>query len=201
MVQRHLILASGSPYRKQLLEDAGYRVTAVVSGVAEPDLSSFPDLGAGLTYLAHVKARAVQALGYEGLIVGADTMSLVGRDVLGKPSDIEDARRMLLQLSGAAHVVLTGWCLLRTTDGLSWSGVEETSVRMREWTASELEDYLENGEWQGKCGAYGLQLPHDPFVTELKGSASNVIGIPLERLAALFDEFPELSSPAEIVGQ
>lgn len=194
MTGRHLILASGSPYRKQLLEEAGYQVTAVGSGAAEPDLTNFPDLGAGLICLAQMKARAVQARGYEGLILGADTISLVGQDILGKPSDIDDARRMLLQLSGSAHAVLTGWCLLRTTDGLSWCGIEETSVSMREWTASELQTYLQSGEWQGKCGAYGLQLPQDPFVTSLKGSASNVIGVPLERLAAVFDEFPRLGN-------
>lgn len=194
MVKRHLILASGSPHRKQLLLDAGYQVTAVMSGVVEPDLTNFPDLWAGLICLAQMKARAVQALGYEGLILGADTISLVGQDILGKPADIEDARRMLHQLSGGAHAVLTGWCLLRTADGLSWCGVEQTLVSMREWTASEVHGYLQSGEWQGKCGAYGLQLPQDPFVTSLQGSASNVIGIPLERLASVFDEFPALGT-------
>ncbi len=187
---RQLILASGSPYRKQLLENAGYQVTAALSGVAEPDLATFPDLGAGLIYLAHLKARAVQRQGYSGLILAADTISLAGRDILGKPDDIDDARRMLRQLSNSTHAVQTGFCLLRTSDGLTWSGIEATTIVMRPWTDAELEGYLQSDEWQGKCGAYGLQLPQDPFVTSLQGSVSNVIGIPLERLAAIFQEFP-----------
>lgn len=193
MITRHLILASGSASRKQLLENAGYRVTAVVSGIDEPDLAGFPDLHAGLIYLAHLKARAVQQQGKSGLILAADTVSLTDQSILGKPRDLDDARHMLHQLSGSKHAVLTGFCLLRTTDGLTWSGVEQTSIIMRQWTAAEIQAYLDSGEWEGKCGAYGLQLPEDPFITEMQGSASNVIGVPLERLAAIFDEFPGLS--------
>lgn len=190
MITRPLILASGSASRKQLLEKAGYRVTAVVSGVDEPDLAGFPDLSAGLIYLAHLKARAVQQQGQSGLILAADTVSVTNRAILGKPRDLADARHMLHQLSGSQHAVLTGFCLLRTSDGLTWSGVEETSIVMRPWTDVEIQAYLDSGDWEGKCGAYGLQLPEDPFVTAMRGSASNVIGIPLERLALIFDEFP-----------
>jgi septum formation protein len=96
---------------------------------------------------------------------------------------------MLQILSGSEHEVLTGWCLLRTSDGLIWSSVETTSITMRTWTDSEIQDYLDSGEWEGKCGAYGLQLPRDPFVTEMRGSPSNVIGIPLEALDRIWIEF------------
>ena len=188
----HLILASGSPYRRELLEQAGYDVTAVTSGVAEPDLSLFPDLRAGLLYLAQLKARAVQSLGHSGVILGADTVSLAAGQILGKPEDRRSAEHMLRQLSETTHEVLTGWCLLRTADGLALTGVETTVIAMRRWTDAEILAYLDSGEWQGKCGAYGLQLPVDPFVTEIIGSASNVIGLPLERLAAVWDEFPAL---------
>lgn len=190
---RQLILASGSPYRKRLLENAGYRVTAVVSGVDEPDLSEFSDLGAGLIFLAHLKARAVQRGGHSGLILAADTVSLAHGEILGKPKDLDDARRMLHLLSGTSHSVHTGFCLLRTHDGLSFSGIADTTISMRTWAEAEVEAYLQSGEWEGKCGAYGLQLPVDPFVTSMQGSASNVIGIPLERLDELCTEFPELA--------
>ncbi len=188
----HIILASGSPFRKQLLEQAGYVVTAVASGVVEPDLALFPDLGAGLIHLAQLKARAVQRQGYSGVILGADTVSLADGQILGKPEDRNAARRMLQQLSGTTHQVLTGWCLLRTTDDLTLSGVEHTRITMRDWSDAEILAYLDSGEWQGKCGAYGLQQPCDPFVTELTGSTSNVIGLPLERLAQIWREFPSL---------
>lgn len=194
MLNPSLILASGSPYRKLLLENAGYQVTAVVSGVEEPDLSTFADWKAGLIFLAQMKARAVQQQGHRGLILAADTMSCVDHEFLGKPLDRADARRMLQMLSGTEHSVHTGWCLLRTADELSWCGVEHTSITMRSWGEQEVESYLDSGEWQGKCGAYGLQLPTDPFVTSLRGSESNVIGIPLERLASLFAEFPRIAA-------
>lgn len=187
--KRHLILASGSLYRLQLLEEHGYRVTAVVSGVAEPALDDAPDLGAGLIYLAHLKARAVARMGHQGLILGADTLSCAGDQILGKPKDVADAERMLHALSGTTHHVLTGWCLLRVEDGLSWSGVEQTEITMRPWSQGEIDAYLNSGEWMGKCGAYGLQLPVDPFVSEMQGSASNVIGVPLERLDQVWREF------------
>lgn len=192
-IMHSIILASGSPYRKQLLEQAGYMVTAVASGVDEPDLTAFPDLRAGLIYLAHLKARAVQQQGHTGLILAADTVSLVGGQILGKPVDRPDALRMLRLLSGAAHQVLTGWCWLRSSDGLSCGGVEQTVITMRDWTEPELRAYLDGGEWQGKCGAYGLQVPVDPFVTGLTGSPSNVIGLPLERLESVWREFPGLA--------
>lgn len=188
----NLILASGSRYRKELLEQAGYDVTAVMSGVAEPDLSLFPDLRAGLLYLAQLKARAVLSQGYAGIILGADTVSLAAGQILGKPEDRQSAEQMLRQLSGTTHEVLTGWCLLRTADGVALTGVETTVITMRRWTDAEILEYLDSGEWQGKCGAYGLQVPVDPFVTEITGSASNVIGLPLERLAEVWLEFPTL---------
>lgn len=194
---RHIILASGSPYRQQLLEQAGYAVTAIASGVDEPDLSPFPDLGAGLLYLAHLKARAVHTRGHCGIILGADTVSLAAGQILGKPADLSDAERMLRDLSGTTHEVLTGWCLLRTADGLTLSGVERTVITMRPWSHSEIQDYLASGEWRGKCGAYGLQLPSDPFVTGMSGSAFNVIGVPLERLAEAWIEFPAFDQPLQ----
>ncbi|MDB5388071.1 MAG: maf [Planctomycetaceae bacterium] len=186
---RRLILASGSPYRLQLLEEQGYNVKQVVSGIDEPILDAAVDLGAGLIYLAHLKARAVARMGHDGLILAADTLSHSRGQILGKPADAQDAERMLRALSGCTHQVLTGWCLLRTDDGLSWTGVEQTEITMRMWSEIEIQNYLKSGEWKGKCGAYGLQLPLDPFVTRMQGSASSVIGVPLERLDRVWREF------------
>ena len=100
---------------------------------------------------------------------------------------------MLSAISGTVHEVLTGWCFLRSRDELIIGGVERTRITMRVWTAVELEQYLDEGEWEGKCGAYGLQTENDPFVTRIDGSAANVIGLPLERLAQVLAEFPGLA--------
>jgi septum formation protein len=95
---------------------------------------------------------------------------------------------MLQAISGTVHEVLTGWYLLRTRDQFHVAGVDSTTITMRTWTQDELEAYLDSGAWIGKSGAYGLQLPHDPFVTSIAGSASNVIGIPLEQLTNVIAE-------------
>jgi septum formation protein len=200
-----LILASGSPFRRQLLHDAGFLVEAIPAEIDEPDPAGFADLHAGLMHIAQLKAQAVADRGAEGLIFAADTVGCVAPPpqvsspkpqasfrVFGKPADRSDAQRMLEAISGTTHAVLTGWCLLRSSDRLLFSGVEETVIEMRPWSEAELEAYLDSRAWIGKSGAYGLQLPIDPFVTRLEGSAANVVGVPLERLLALFAEFPSL---------
>ncbi|MSR60281.1 MAG: Maf-like protein [Planctomycetaceae bacterium] len=187
-----LILASRSVHRLQLLREAGYDVWAVPAEIDEPDLAVVGDLHAGLLHLAHLKARAVADHGHVGLILAADTVGCVNGRVFGKPRDAAQALSMLQAISGTTHQVLTGWCLLRTRDSLSLGGVERTTISMRPWTVAELADYLASGEWVGKSGAYGLKLPVDPFVTEIVGSASNVVGVPLERLQTVLAEFSTL---------
>ena len=184
-----LVLASQSPYRLQLLREAGYEVRASPAHIDEPDPTTLGDLRSGLIHIAQRKARTVLERGASGLILAADTVGHAQGKVFGKPADRADARRMLEAISGVAHEVLTGWCLLRSRDGLLVSGCEATQIVMRSWTDAEFEAYLDSGEWEGKCGAYGLQWPGDPFVTRLEGSAANVVGVPLERLAAVLAEF------------
>jgi len=185
-----LVLASQSPYRLELLRGAGYGVRACPAHIDEPDPLTLVDLHSGLIHIAQRKARTVWERGEQGLILAADTVGHVGGEVFGKPLDRNDARRMLQAISGVSHEVLTGWCLLRTRDGLLVAGCEATRIVMRPWTTAELEGYLDRGEWGGKCGAYGLQWPGDPFVTRLEGSAANVVGVPLERLGEVLAEFP-----------
>lgn len=189
-----LILASQSIYRRQLLEDAGFEVRCHSADVDESILQAFPDLEEGLAHLAQSKARHIGRRGIQGLILGADTVGVAAGRVLGKPVDRASARGMLDAISGTVHTVLTGWCLFRTRDQLAISGVETTTIHMRAWRPEELDAYLDSGEWQGKCGAYGLRLEGDPFVTHMEGSASNVIGLPMERLKAVLDEFGCLST-------
>ena len=184
-----LILASQSPSRLELLRKAGYDVEAVPPNIDEPDPSDFGDLHTGLIHIAMLKAFAVFSRGAGGLILAADTVGVAGGIVLGKPANRADALRMLRAISGTVHEVLTGWCLFRTFDQLQISGVERTTIEMRVWTDDEFAAYLDGGRWIGKSGAYGLEIPHDPFVTHIAGSASNVVGVPLERLGQVLAEF------------
>lgn len=196
-----LILASQSQWRRELLTAAGYQIECVAAHLEEPHPLSLGDLEAGLIHIAQLKARTVARRGGQGLILAADTVGHVGGEIFGKPVDRADASRMLQAMSGVAHEVLTGWCLLRTTDGVALTGCEATSIHMRVWTEAEREAYLDSGEWRNKCGAYGLQWPNDPFVTELRGSAANVIGVPLERLSQVLREFSALIPQGEIPGR
>jgi len=183
------ILASRSPYRLQLLRDAGYAVESVPSEIVEPELSGGDDLNLRLMSLAQAKVEAVARTGAAGLILGADTVGSVAGKIYGKPADREEALVMLQAISGTTHDVLTGWCLLRTADRLFLSGVERTTIHMRPWASEEFKSYLDSEDWIGKSGAYGLQLPVDPFVIQIEGSRSSVVGVPLERLRAVIDEF------------
>lgn len=178
-----LILASGSPYRLELLQTAGYLVEVIPSDIAEPDLQTFSSLESGLIFLAHLKCSAVAQSHPRRFVLAADTISLVASQILGKPTDRAHAEWMLRQMSGITHEVWTGWAL-HLPAGFFLTGVEKTIIDFRTWTEAELEAYLDSHEWQGKCGAYGLTWPHDPMVENLRGSVSNVIGLPLEQIEA-----------------
>jgi septum formation protein len=177
-------------------------VTVHPTGIPEPEPLEFGDLRTGLAVLALMKARAALRQGAQGLILACDTVGHAENEVLQKPLDRADAERMLRRISDEEHEVLTGWCLLRSDEDLATTGVVSTRIAMRPWTESELAAYLDSGDWQGKCGAYGLQTLEnlelrDPFVTRIVGSASNVIGVPLERIAEVLAQQPWLTAPFE----
>ncbi|HZN34975.1 MAG TPA: nucleoside triphosphate pyrophosphatase [Pirellulaceae bacterium] len=177
-----LILASSSPRRRQLLQQAGYTFT-----VAPPHESAEDEPRPGETprelvaRLARQKASDV-ARGIErGLVIGCDTVAESGGQILGKPADRGDARRMLAALRGQEHRVYSGLCLWRRPDDRMWQEVEITTLVMERLTDAELENYLATGDWQGKAGAFGYQDGLD-WVRVVSGSESNVVGLPLELL-------------------
>lgn len=135
--------------------------------------------------LAYFKARAV-AEGYPGRwVLGADTIVVCDGQILGKPRDLADARRMLELQARQPCEVLTGVCLLRWTGQPERvSQVETTRVRLRDDPA-EREAYLRSGDWQGKAGAYAVQTAGDRLVAGISGSFSNLVGLPVERVARM----------------
>jgi len=176
-----LILASASPRRKQLLEMLGIPVTVRPSHVPEvrlPDEMPVP--------YAERLARA-KALGVEGdLVLGADTLVVVGGDILEKPTDAEDALRMLQRLQGRTHEVVTSVALSakRRTRVLT----DRTRVTFRAASDDMLRDYITTGEPMDKAGAYGIQGRGVLLSEAIDGSWSNVVGLPLESLPRLFAE-------------
>ncbi len=165
-----LILASASPRRAQLLKDAGYTFLVRPSPLEEP------------AALAYIKARSVaDQIAYSNTIVlGADTVVVLGNKILNKPRDRKHAAQMLRGLSGRRHVVLTGIALLHGPHIISATAA--AICRVKKLTTAELNAYLDSNLWQGKAGAYGIQDDHDPFVTLISGEWSTVVGLPMRLL-------------------
>ena len=175
---RRLVLASASPQRRALLEEAGYRFEVMPPGNEQGEITDDPcELAERLAYF---KARPVAERLAEGLVLGADTICVIGRQVVGKPADDQDARRILRTLAGTRHRVITGVCLIDAASGLRLTGSEVTWVTMRPMSDQEVEDYVASGAGRGKAGAYAVRADHDPYVERIEGSISNVLGLPME---------------------
>jgi septum formation protein len=190
-----LILASASPRRRRLLAEAGYDFEVAPSDVTEPEPEPGADPATYAAELAWRKAAAVarRFWGAAALILSADTVGAVDGLILNKPTDRDDAERMIRLQEGRESDVLTALCLFRV-DRLEWAGAVEASVvRFRTMDDAERTAFLDSNRWQGKAGAYGVQ-DHDPFVAVVRGSFSNVVGLPLERLDALLRGHPGLTS-------
>jgi len=180
-----LILASRSPRRRQLLEEAGYRFEVCVpSDAAESGEVAGETPTALVTRLARQKAADVAARVDAGLVVGCDTVVECDGRILGKPADVADARAMLEALSGREHRVLTGLCLWRVPDGEPMVRVAVATLRMDRLGARQLDEYLASGQWEGKAGAFGYQ-DRLGWVHVIDGSQSNVVGLPMELLAEM----------------
>jgi septum formation protein len=191
-----LILASASPRRRELLRAAGYAFEVVPPVLSEPPLPA-SRLIAPAVYaeaLAYFKARAVADERAEALIIGADTIVVHGDAIIGKPVDEADARRILTTLFAGPNEVITGLALLCPPREKRIITHVSTKLLMRAMTPRELDDYLAGGAWRDKAGAYALQEGGDQFVLSMEGSASNVVGLPMERLAELLEEFTQKES-------
>jgi len=137
--------------------------------------------------LAYQKAADVAPQIERGLILGCDTVAECEQQILGKPSDEDDARRMLETLRGREHRVLSGLCLWQQPDGRADVRVAVTKLRMDRLTDPEIDDYLASGAWRGKAGAFGYQ-DRLGWVHIIEGSQSNVVGLPMELLAQMLGE-------------
>ncbi len=189
-----LILASASPRRAEILRQAGIPFRARAAHVEETILPGEKPV-ACVRRLARLKAEAVSRSGE--IVLGADTVVVAGGRILGKPRDARDAARMLRLLSGRAHEVITGICLLRAGDARS-SGAGSNgraasgrlcicdAVRTRVWfrrlSRAEIAGYVASGEPMDKAGAYAIQGLASRFVTRIEGCYFNVVGLPVSRV-------------------
>jgi len=170
-----LILASQSPRRAELLRAAGFEFI-----VRTADIDETPRAGENpreyVQRLAEEKARAITA-GEADVILAADTTVVLGNQIMGKPLDPADAARMLRELSGNRHEVMTGVCLRQGE--FVQIGIAETAVWFAPLSDREIEDYVATGEPIDKAGAYAIQGRASRFIEKIDGSYSNVVGLPV----------------------
>ncbi len=184
-----LILASQSPRRRELLEQAGYTFDIVLpSETAECGICSRETPGELVARLAFQKARDVAPrVPGPALIIACDTVAECQGQILGKPKDRRHASDMLRLLSGRRHNVYSGLCLWHMPTGRRSIQVSQSQLLMEPLAESQIEDYLDSELWVGKAGAFGYQDGH-PWLRLEQGSASNVVGLPMELLTQMLAE-------------
>ena len=176
------ILASGSPRRKELLRQIGCRFQVMVSQ-AEETVGCTLSPGQLVLENACAKARAVAKEAGGLPVLGADTVVALEGQIYGKPTDEEDARRMLRNLAGKTHHVLTGIAFF--SGGEVFTDAVTTEVTFGAMTEAEIADYVETGEPMDKAGAYAVQGRAAAFIEGIRGSYSNVVGLPLHAVCRL----------------
>ncbi len=172
-----IVLASGSPQRLALMRQLGLEPLVDPADIDEAPLTGekVSDL---VARLARSKAETVfRRRGEVGLVLGADSLVALGEQILSKPKNETHAREMITSLSATTHIVMTGHCLI-SPESLQ-SSVEITRVSFRELHSTEIDSYLQTGEWRNKAGACSIQGFGESFVEGIYGSYSNVVGLSL----------------------
>ncbi len=194
MTPFRLVLASGSPARRDLLKRAGFEFEVLPADIDEPTDAGFADARSYVEHVAWLKAHAVTTKlpddsAPPAVIVAADTVGWLHGRAIGKPNDEADARRILGLLAGTEHELWTGVCLWRRPGDFQLSWQEMSRVAMRAMIEAELAEYLRTRQWQGCSGAYAILENDDPYVQIVEGSLSNVIGLPMETLTQVLAWF------------
>ena len=173
-----LILASQSPRRRDLLEQAGIDFSVIPSNFDESSVKlSSPDVY--VRQLAESKARDISEQYPASWVIGADTIVFIDGTILGKPGSESEARTMLKSLSGKTHQVLTGYCVCCQGSDRFFSDAVKTDVRFKKLTEKEIDWYINSGEPFGKAGAYAIQGIGAFLVKRIDGSYTNVVGLPI----------------------
>jgi septum formation protein len=182
-----IILASESPRRKKILQDLGLSFEVMPSNADEKSVYD-SDPARLVQKIAYLKAASVaKKVTSDSLIIAADTIVWFRGKVIGKPKNIDDARRMMRMLSGKEHCVYTGLCIIDKPGIRQFRSSERTKVRFRKLTDTEIEEYIVENPVLGMAGAYAIQSRKTP-VESIKGSFYNVVGLPLEMLVPILLE-------------
>jgi septum formation protein len=188
MMMEKLLLASGSPRRAEILRAVGWSFDALATNIDET-LAPGESATQAVERLALEKAEAAAKKHPTLLVLGADTTVVVNSEILGKPVDEHDARRMLRLLSGKWHDVLTGVALVRTEgNGCRVVAHERTQVRFSVMSNAEIDWYVKSGEPMDKAGAYAIQGRAALFIEEIRGDYWNIVGLPIRLVYKLAGE-------------
>ncbi|MFH1135211.1 MAG: Maf family protein [Pseudomonadota bacterium] len=188
MIHEPFILASSSPRRKELLDQAGLEFQVIPAEVDEAALEGeTPE--AYVRRLARTKAEKIGRGFSERLILAADTIVVLESEIMGKPEDREDAARMLTKLSGRVHRVITAYCLFRPDLNRMVEDQESTLVEFRKLSPAEIRGYIGSGEPMDKAGAYAIQGGGGSLTRRIEGSYTNVIGLPLAEVLERMRDF------------
>lgn len=182
----NILLASASPRRQELLRQVGLSFQVIPSSVDERAVAA-PTPAGLVEQLAVAKARDIAARHPGALVIGADTIVVVDGEILGKPDSRADAIRMLEQLSGRPHEVMTGVALVQGDRELV--GHEVTAVTFLPLTRAQIERYADSGEPMDKAGAYGIQGRAAAMISGIQGDYFNVVGLPLARTVQMLSSF------------
>lgn len=178
-----IILASASPRRKELLKKIVKNFRIIPSQVNESDIAT-PSPSLLAIKIAVLKAKDVAAKNKKAVVIGADTIVVLGRKILGKPKNKKDAVAMLKSLSGKTHKVITGLAIIFPNHKMITSATE-TSVRMKKISGKAILDYVKTGSPMDKAGAYGIQEIEEAFIDKISGDYDNVVGLPVRKLQAI----------------
>lgn len=188
MIKKRLILASSSPRRVALLKSLGFQFDiiphtikeSIPSGVLPEEL---------VMHLAYRKAEDVAKKAQNAIIIAADTIILHGRNIFGKPKDMRDAKRILSMLRNSEHDVVSGVCMMDTPSKRKVLRISRTYIKMKTISDDEIDVYIRSGEPLDKAGAYAIQGEGGKFIECIDGSLSNVVGLPLELIQEMLEDF------------
>ena len=189
MILPKIILASGSPRRAEILNSVGWSFEKYVSDIDESEIEGESPENY-VQRLAKTKAEKVAERFSNEIVLGADTTVVIDEQIIGKPTDLEVARRMLEMLSGKWHEVLTGVALVK--NGNSSVGLQRTKVKFAELSEKEINFLVEKGEPLDKAGAYAVQAQAALFIEQIEGDYWNVVGLPVNLVFNLFKQFNSL---------
>ncbi len=193
--QSGIILASSSPRRIGLLKKHNIKFKIIRHKINEKKIMKFiksKDPYRIAQAIAFEKAMSVACRKKSGIVLGADTIVVAGREIIGKPSSANDAIRILKVLSGTTHRVITALVFIDTGDGKTLITHDESFVTFKKLDLKQMKDYIKKNNVLDKAGAYAIQEGADPFINKIRGSYYNIVGLPIEKVKSILRNWKKL---------